>query len=134
MQQGFASFVWMTPTPGLVLTAREDGELQLWQRAKDHRPARLARVFRGHRTDALVNQVDFASNGRYFVSCSADRTVKVWTMPTGERPAPERLGGRITFAAPQSGPTGASAFYADVDNRSGTLKGNTPASVVVYPN
>ena len=41
---GTLSFVWMTQTPGLVLTAREDGELQLWQRAKEFRPARLARV------------------------------------------------------------------------------------------
>lgn len=133
LQQSFASFVWMTPIPGLVLTAREDGELQLWQRAKEHRPARLARVFRGHRTDALVHQVDFSSDGRYFVTCCADRTIKVWTMPTVAELDAERVGARITFVDPQAGPTGASAFFAEVDNRSGTLKGNTTASVVVYP-
>jgi WD40 repeat protein/biotin carboxyl carrier protein len=133
LQQSFASFVLMTPTPGLVLTAREDGELQLWQRAKEHRPARLARVFRGHRTDALVQQVDFSSNGKYFVSCGADRTVRVWTMPTVGELEAERLAARISFVDPQAGPTGASAFSADVDNRGGVLKGNTTASVVVYP-
>jgi WD40 repeat protein/uncharacterized coiled-coil protein SlyX len=132
-QQSFASFVWMTPTPGLVLTAREDGELQLWQRAKDHRPARLARVYRGHRADALVHQVDFASNGRFFVTCSADRTVKLWAMPTLQELDAERLGARVSFVDPQASPTGATAFHADVDNRSGMLRGNTTAAVVVYP-
>ena len=132
-QQSFASFVWMTPAPGLVLTTREDGEIQLWQRAKDHRPARLARVFRGHRTDALVQQVDFAASGRYFVTACSDRTVKVWSMPTVQELEAERLGAKVTFVDPQAGPTGASAFHAEVDNRRGVLRGNTTASVVVYP-
>jgi hypothetical protein len=34
---------------------------------------------------------------------------------------------------PQAGPSGSFAFHAEVDNRSGVLRGNTTASVVVYP-
>jgi WD40 repeat protein/biotin carboxyl carrier protein len=133
VEQSFASFVMMTPTAGLVLTARENGELQLWQRAKGHRPPRLARTYKGHRTEALVHQVDFSSGGKFFVSCCADRTVKVWAMPTTAELDAERLGARVSFVDPQAGPTGACAFHAEVDNRTGVLKGNTTASVVVYP-
>jgi WD40 repeat protein/biotin carboxyl carrier protein len=133
MQKNFASFVMMTPTPSLVLTASEDGELQLWQRAQADRPARLARVYRGHRTDSIVHQVDFSESGKFFVTCCTDRTVRVWTMPTTQELDAERLAARVTFVDPQAGPTGASAFHAEVDNRTGALKGNTTASVVVYP-
>ena len=133
MQKSFASFVMMTPTPSLVLTASEDGELQLWQRAQADRPARLARVYRGHRTDSIVHQVDFSQGGKFFVTCGTDRSVRVWTMPTTQELDAERLAARVTFVDPQAGPTGASAFHAEVDNRAGALKGNTTASVVVYP-
>ena len=54
-------------------------------------------------------------------------------MPTVAELDAERLAARISFVDPQAGPTGASAFHADVDNRRGALKGNTTASVVVYP-
>jgi WD40 repeat protein len=108
----------------------------LWRRTSDGRPPRLARVYDGHQKDLPIQQIDFASDGTFFVSCSADRTAKAWeVVPDVATLDAERLPAVITYISPQAelGGDKRLKFHAEVDNSKGLLMGNTTATIVLYP-
>lgn len=61
----------------LIATAGTDGSVKLWSI-----DGQLVRTFTGH--TGVVNDVNFAPNGRQLVSASADSTIRVWDIDKGE--------------------------------------------------
>ncbi|KAI9652722.1 MAG: hypothetical protein M1831_006615 [Alyxoria varia] len=62
----------------LLLSASADTKILLWD---VYHERELLRSYKGHARS--VNDVDFAPDGRSFVSASFDRTMKVWDTETG---------------------------------------------------
>lgn len=68
------------PTTGhLLLSAGQDQRIKLWSVQGTRE---CLRTFYGH--NKPVREVDFGSDGRAFVSCSYDKTFKVWDTESGK--------------------------------------------------
>ena len=65
--------------PERLVSASDDHTLFLWAPARDKRP--ICRLT-GHQQ--LVNHVDFSPNGRWLLSASFDKSVRVWDGLTGK--------------------------------------------------
>lgn len=128
----FRDVALFVPNSGMVLTGDESHRLQLWQ----HRPSplapRLVRVYDRH--DGPIKSVDFAPDGSFFVSGSADRSVRVWRVPTLKEIEKERKRGTIQFVNQVVEAGGQNfAIQAEVDNKDGVLRPGSFASIVIYP-
>ena len=129
----FTDVAVFAPLPGLVLTAADNThDLQLWRQGDQDRYPRLVRVYEGHQEE--IHAVDFSAAGDFFVSGSADRTVRVWTVPSLKQIDGERRRGVVESIKPQvSGGSQTVAMYAEIDNRDHLLQPGAGATIVVYP-
>ncbi|QDU59493.1 Nickel and cobalt resistance protein CnrB [Planctomycetes bacterium Pan216] len=122
----------LPPSQRLMLAGTSDYLLQLWQEGANGRYPRLVRRYEGHSDQVL--SVDFAPDGKLFVSGSADRSVRVWRVPTEEEIEREHQRGRIEFVnnEVEAGSQTVSLF-AEVENKNLSLVPGSFATIVVYP-
>jgi WD40 repeat protein/biotin carboxyl carrier protein len=126
----FSDVAVFTPG-GMVLTASDTRHLQLWQPAKGARPARLVRAYEGH-TDP-VQCVAVAPDGSYFVSAGADRSVRVWEIPTPDAIEREVKRGTVELHKSIDPRSQMLAVYAEIDNADRMLQPGRFATMVIYP-
>lgn len=128
----FSGVAVFSPVEELVLAGSDNRQLQLWAPDPAGRYPRLARIFEGH-TDPVLS-VDFAPDGSYFVSGSADRSVRIWRCPKVDQLNRERKRAKIEFVNQQvEAGSQTLTMYAEVDNKDGLLNPGAFATIVVYP-
>ena len=76
---------------GLLLSASRDGLLKLWFVSKSGSAVEKC-VCQGHRD--VVSGCHISSDGQYAISCSWDRSMKIWSVG-GQASGEEMIGGRV---------------------------------------
>lgn len=122
-----------SPVAPLVVTATDNGKIQLWQKAGSIDGfSRLARTFEGH--IGLIHNVDFSPDGNYLMTAGADRSVRVWEVPSHDSLLAERREGTVSLVNPQVETASLTVpMYAEVDNRDGLLLPGGSATMVIRP-
>lgn len=121
-----------SPVEGLILSG-SGSQLQLWQVGSAGHEPRLVRRFQGH-LDA-VRDVDFSADGSFFVTGSADRTVRLFRVPSLETIQSERVAGVVTYVSPQvEFSTQTRAIFVEAKNPGGVLDPGRMATIVIDPN
>ena len=77
--KGVAAIRFFPRTAHLLLSAGLDGRVILWETQGRRR---RVRTYMGH--TAAVKDIDFNRDGTRFVSCSYDKTIRLWDTETGE--------------------------------------------------
>lgn len=121
-----------SPVEGLVVVGGGN-QLQLWQAGEPDAEPRLVRRFQGH-LDA-VRDVDFSDDGALLVTGSADRTVRLFRVPSLETIQSEKVPGVVTYISPQvEFSTQTRGIYVEAKNVGGVLDPGRMATIVIDPN
>ena len=72
------SLVWL-PSSEWLMSGSMDAKIRLWDGNKDFAPGGeiVAHTF-------AINFIDISPNGQYFVTCSMDKTLKLWNLKEGK--------------------------------------------------
>lgn len=78
--------IFFPKTSHLILSASMDTKVKLWYSIINNREVygerKILRTFSGHSKG--VRDIDFSTDGREFLSCSFDKTIKKWDVETGQ--------------------------------------------------
>jgi serine/threonine protein kinase/WD40 repeat protein len=81
-----------SPDGKLLVSGGSDSRIQVWDLAAVLKPGRKAAPITPHLTlqghTDKIGSVMFAPNGRRIVSCATDGTVRLWSLPSPDRPIP----------------------------------------------